>query len=104
MTNTVINNNIFQTPDIEFRSYDGSGNNLNNLNYGVAGTALFNKAPLDYGDGYASPAGADRENPRIISNTVAEQNENTTSDRSLTNIIWAFGQFLDHDLTLVCRP
>ncbi len=101
MTNTVINNNIFQTPDIEFRSYDGSGNNLNNPNYGAVGTALVNKAPLDYGDGYASPAGADRVNPRIISNTIAQQNQNIDSDRGLTNTIWAFGQFLDHDLSLV---
>ena len=101
MTNTIINNNIFQNPDIEFRSFDGSQNNLTNPDYGVAGSSLLNKAPLEYGDGYSFPAGVDRENPRVISNAIADQNEDIPSDRALTNLIWAFGQFLDHDLDLV---
>ncbi|MDJ0649992.1 MAG: peroxidase family protein [Xenococcaceae cyanobacterium MO_188.B19] len=101
MTNTIINNNIFENPNKEFRSFDGSGNNLNNLDYGMAGNPLLDKAPLEYGDGYSSPAGEDRANPRTISNTIAEQTEDTPSDRGLTNLIWAFGQFVDHDLDLV---
>ncbi len=93
MTNTIINNNIFENYNKEFRSFDGSGNNLNNLDYGMAGNPLLDKVPLEYGDGYSSPAGEDRANPRTISNTIAKQTEDTPSDRGLTNLIWAFGQF-----------
>lgn len=101
MTNTIINNNIFQNLDIEFRSFDGNGNNLSNPNYGITGATLLNKAPLNYGDDYSSPAGEDRPNPRTISNAIAQQTEDTPSNKGLTNTIWVFGQFLDHDLTLV---
>ncbi len=101
MTDNVIYNNPFNVIGYEFRSFDGTGNNENNFELGSAGAALINIAPLDYGDGFSTPSGANRANPRVISNLVADQTENIPSDRGLTNLIWAFGQFLDHDLDLV---
>lgn len=101
MTETLINNNPFNFENLTFRSFDGTGNNLHNFHYGSAGSPLLNIAPLDYGNGYSTPSGSDRPNPRIISNAVALQTEEVPSDRQLTNLIWAFGQFLDHDLDLV---
>ncbi len=99
--NNLINNNPFGFGNPEFRSFDGTGNNVNNFELGSAGSAIINIAPLDYGNGFSTPSGQDRLNPRIISNILAEQTEDIPSDRGLTNLIWAFGQFLDHDLDLV---
>jgi peroxidase len=99
MTDALINNNIYQSGTTNFYSINGTNNNQTNPNYGAAGSNFLNTAPLDFGDGISSPAGADRPNPRVISNTLAQQNENIQSDRGLSNLIWVFGQFLDHDIT-----
>ena len=101
MADNLINNNPFLLGNYEFRSFDGTGNNINNLQLGSAGSAVINIAPLEYGNGYSTPSGQDRANPRAISNLLAEQTQDTPSDRGLTNLIWAFGQFLDHDLDLI---
>ena len=99
--NNLINNNPYPFSSYEFRSFNGTGNNVNNSELGSAGSAILNIAPLDYGDGFSTPSGQDRLNPRIISNRLAQQTEDIPSDRGLTNLIWAFGQFLDHDLDLI---
>ncbi|MGL5794625.1 MAG: peroxidase family protein, partial [Waterburya sp.] len=99
MSDALINNNIYQSGTTNFYSVNGTGNNQTNTNYGSTGSTFLNTAPLDFGDGISSPAGADRPNPRVISNTLAQQDENIQSDRGLTNLIWVFGQFLDHDIT-----
>lgn len=101
MSNNLINDNPFSSGRYESRSFDGTDNNRHNPEYGSAGSPLLDIAPLDYGDGYSTPSGSYRPNPRIISNSVALQTEDTPSDRNLTNFIWAFGQFLDHDASLV---
>ena len=99
--NNLINNNPYVFGNYEFRSFNGTGNNVNNFELGSAGSAILNLAPLDYGDGFSTPSGQNRLNPRIISNRLAQQTEDIPSDRGLTNLIWAFGQFLDHDLDLI---
>jgi peroxidase len=99
MSNALINNDIYQSETTNFYSINGTGNNQTNTNYGSVGSTFLNTAPLDFGDGISSPAGADRPNPRVISNTLAQQDGNIQSDRGLTNLIWVFGQFLDHDIT-----
>lgn len=100
MNTTTINNDIFSLGIRNFYSIDGTDNNQTNPDYGAVGSNLLNTAPLDYGDRISSPAGADRPNSRVISNTLAQQDEIIPSDRGLTNFIWAFGQFLDHDIVL----
>ena len=99
MSDHLINNN-FDLESEEIRSIDGTENNLEYPDRGAAGSPLRNVAPLDYEDGYSTPAGSDRPNPRVISNELAQQDEPINSDRGLTNFIWAFGQFVDHDLDL----
>ena len=101
MTENLINNNPFASDNLPIRSFDGTGNNLQNFHYGSVGSPLLDIAPLDYENGYSTPSGSDRPNPRTISNAVALQTGEVPSDRQLTNLIWAFGQFLDHDLDLV---
>lgn len=77
-----------------------ANNNLNNPDYGSVNSNLLNIADLDYGDRISSPAGVERPNPRVISNTLGGQEGAVSSDRGLTNFSWAFGQFVDRDLVL----
>ncbi|ELS01276.1 heme peroxidase family protein [Xenococcus sp. PCC 7305] len=101
MTNNLIDNNPFDSENFVVRSIDGIGNNLQHFDYGSAGTPLLDIANTDYSNGYSTPSGGDRPNPRTISNAVALQVGDVASDRNLSNFIWAFGQFVDHDLDLV---
>lgn len=101
MSNHIINNDIFTSGEVEFRTIDGSNNNLTHPEYGSRGSALLEDVPLDYGDDIGTPGGENRANPRTISNAVGEQTEDIPSQKGLTNLIWAFGQFVDHDLDLV---
>src|SRR5689334_18463076 len=67
---------------VDFRSIDGTGNNLANPDWGSAGADLLRVAPADYTDGISTPAGADRPSARLISNTVADQGDaDIISDR-----------------------
>jgi hypothetical protein len=84
-----------------FRSIDGSGNNLANADWGSAGTDLLRQGPAAYADGVSLPAGADRPSAREISNTiVAASEEGTINDRELSAFVYAWGQFIDHDMDL----
>lgn len=84
---------------LSVRSYDGSGNNLTNPLWGTPGTDFLRLAPAEYGDGISTPAGADRPSARAISNSVADQgSQEILSDRSLSAMMYAWGQFIDHDL------
>jgi len=40
-------------------------------------------------------------NPRQISNIISNQNKNTSNAKGLSDMFWLWGQFLDHDITLV---
>src|SRR5262249_50981833 len=83
------------------RSVDGTENNETNPLWGSAGSDLLRLAPADYADGLSAPAGTDRPSARVISNTIADQADaDITSDRNLSAMIYAWGQFLDHDLDL----
>src|SRR5438067_2306299 len=83
-----------------FRSYDGTGNNLAHPDWGSVNVDLLRLAPADYSDGIGSPAGAERPGARDVSNTIAAQTGDVLNDRNLSAMIYAFGQFLDHDLDL----
>ena len=43
---------------------------------------------------------ADRPNPREISNAVSQQTGDTPSPEGVSDLLWAWGQFIDHDLSL----
>ena len=79
---------------------DGAGNNLSHPDFGSAGSELLDSVPLQYGDGISTPAGQDRPNARVISNAISQQNGDIPDARGLTDLIWAWGQFLDHDISL----
>ena len=81
-------------------SVNGTGNNLAHTGWGATGVTFLRKAPADYGDGVETPAGSDRASARAISNKVSDQSDDEVNSRSLSGFVYAFGQFLDHDITL----
>lgn len=86
----------------EDRTIDGTGNNIANPTWGAADIHLIRKSFADYADGISTLAGPLRENPRVISNAVVHQNTSggmiIPDPRGLTDYVWAWGQFIDHDL------
>lgn len=82
-------------------SIDGTANNLANAQWGSTDELLLRLAKAEYGDGKSTPAGADRPSAREISNALADQgDEDIISDRNLSAMIYAWGQFIDHDIGL----
>jgi hypothetical protein len=82
------------------RSVDGSGNNEVNVNWGTPNQTFIRLAPSAYADGISEPAGADRPSPRAVSNAVAAQPENSRANRrGASDMLWQWGQFLDHDIS-----
>jgi hypothetical protein len=81
-------------------SLDGTGNNQSNLQWGAAGTAMIRKAKAGYADGISSPAGNSRPSARVISNSLSAQDESVVNNRHLSDFIYVWGQFLDHDINL----
>ena len=88
-----------QSETTQYRTIDGSGNNLGSPQMNKAGTQFVRLAPPAYADGKSSLAGSHRPNPRNISNTVHSQKELITNPDSTTNFMWLWGQFIDHDVT-----
>ena len=85
----------------DVRSIDGSGNNLVHTDWGSAGTDLLRFAPAAYADGISTPAGDDRPSARVVSNTIAAQgDEDLPNDRFTSDMLYVWGQFLDHDIDL----
>ncbi len=84
----------------EVRTYDGSNNNLANPTWGATFSEMARLAPVDYADKISTPAGADRLNPRKLSNALFAQDALLNDQLGLSDFVWVFGQFIDHDLTL----
>ncbi len=85
----------------EFRTVNGTENNLENPHWGASDTLFLRLAPSAYADGAGSPSGADRPNARTISNAIADQDDQVLMPANpATDMLWQWGQFLDHDITL----
>jgi len=84
----------------EDRSIDGTGNNLANPMMGAAHQPFDRMAPAMYGDGMDSMGGTTRPNPREISNVLCAQTDNILNASGLSDMVWLWGQFIDHDITL----
>ncbi len=84
----------------EVRSIDGTHNNLADPTLGSTDTQLRRLVNADYADGISEPNGADRPSAHEVSNIVAAQEQSVLNDRNLTDLVWQWGQFIDHDITL----
>ncbi|MDJ0837883.1 MAG: peroxidase family protein [Acidobacteriota bacterium] len=83
-----------------YQTIDGTGNNVNNPEWGSAGEELLRRVPSAYADGISEPSGPLRPGARYISNLVIAQDSSVLSTVRLSDIAWLWGQFLDHDLDL----
>lgn len=84
----------------ELRSYNGGNNNRAQPAWGQAGTSFRRRTTVAYADGLDSPAGADRPSARRVSNRIAAATGSRPNSRNLSDYLWQWGQFLDHDLDL----
>lgn len=85
----------------EFRTIDGSGNNLSNPDYGRANIELLRLLGNAYDDGISTPRGGDPSSlpsARSISNVVADQTQSVANFLGASDWLWQWGQFVDHDL------
>jgi hypothetical protein len=85
----------------EYRSIDGSGNNLDYPDWGSADSMLLRMMDSAYDDGLSAPSGVDRPGPRCISNGIFEQLDLMPNSVDASDMLWQWGQFIDHDITLV---
>lgn len=92
---------IAQADSVEYRTFDGTANNPINPSYGNAGQPLLRMSGVAYDDGTSTPSGSTRSSPRIISNVVVAQDGSIPSSSMTSDMVWQWGQFLDHDLDLV---
>lgn len=81
-------------------SIDGSGNNVNRVNWGRADTPFIRLAAAEYRDGRSVLAGARRPSARQISNFAHVTNRPAPLGAAVSDMFWQWGQFLDHDITL----
>ncbi len=83
------------------RTFDGSNNNLANPDYGAVESEMVTKVSNGFGDYISTPGGTDRPHPRTISNDLFAQNGVLSDPLNLSDFLWVYGQFIDHDVTLV---
>ncbi len=82
------------------RTINGLYNNPVNPTWGSAGSNVIISTTLAYTDSISSPSGLDRPNPRVISNEIFAQHGVANDPLGLSAYAWAWGQFIDHDITL----
>lgn len=82
-----------------FRAIDGRNNNLQNPLVGATGIQLIRLSAAAYADG-VSALDDTRANPRDVSNAICAQEGSRPNAQNVTDFLWQWGQFLDHDLDL----
>ena len=86
-----------------FRSYDGKFNNLerSKTDWGAADIILYRELPAAYSStGMNAMTGVNRPSARKISNVVIDEPVTQFNTRHLSTLVYQWGQFLDHDMTL----
>jgi len=80
-------------------SINGSGNNLADPSAGAVGTDETRIGPANFAPGTSdTPVGG--PDPRVISNTIMANDTNANDPGGRSAYIYAFGQFVDHDIDL----
>ena len=87
----------------DYRTIDSIGNNGLIADRGAADSQFLRTAPSNYGDGISTPAGAGRPSAREVSNKIFAQGADQPNDAGASNLLWVWGQFLDHDIDLAAE-
>lgn len=77
-----------------YENYDGHANNLLNFTWGERNTPLLRRSPYDDTRLGTAP------NPRTISNAVCRTTVSIPNEQRLSDLMWAFGQVVDHEVDL----
>ena len=72
----------------KYRTYDGTYNNLQNINWGANGDNLQFLISPAYPDGMSAPVGMDRPNPRELSSDIFSQNRLFNDPLKLSDYCW----------------
>ena len=93
----------FDLTGVEWRTIDGTNNNLDLPSQGAAETRQIRfgygaQFPDGFGDAIITEP--QRANPRTISNTLMAQSGSIVNDRHLTDWVFQWGQWITHDLDL----
>ena len=88
-----------------YRSYDGRNNNITssaNALFGAADIPLYRELASAYASGDTKNAmgGVSRPSARQISNAVIDEPVTQINTRHLSTLVYQWGQFLDHEITL----
>jgi hypothetical protein len=89
-----------EQPTGRYRSIDGTGNHETHFWLGAANTTLRRLLDVDYGDGVASMGGSTRPSPREVSNAMCADSARPPNALGASDLLWQWGQFLDHDIDL----
>lgn len=85
----------------EVRAINGNNNNLAHPDWGTPGSHLLREASgTHYADGISTMARPSGPSPRAVSNAVFPQQGLLPNHLGISDYIWTFGQFLDHDFSL----
>ena len=82
------------------RSYNGENNNLNHQEWGAAVSHFKTYMEVGFSDSISLPGGQNRPNPRAISNALGSQDRFMPNEKGLSDMVWGWGQFIDHDINL----
>ena len=96
---TAINDPRVGFDNVVSYSIDGSGNNPTDSTLGAAGTDEARIAPANFAPG-TTDTPVDGTNPRVISNVIFANDQNANDPGGRSAYMYAFGQFVDHDIDL----
>lgn len=100
VTPTQLSSAILYYSSLDFQRYDGVGNNLQNPSWAAADILLTRISGAYYDPAtQVAVRGASNPNPRIVSNAIC-QGVSGPSARRLSDMAWAWGQFLDHEIDI----
>lgn len=88
------------TPRTRYRSIDGSGNGSPSSTINAVGSDFSRLGPARFADGVKSMISGD-PNARMISNVVVAGQGEVANAEGLSGMMYAWGQFIDHDLDLM---
>jgi peroxidase len=86
-------------PGVAYRSFDGTGNRSGEDEFNVTGSDFIRLGQAHFSDG-VSALRSDLPNARTISNLVVSGKGDTPNAEGLSAMMYAWGQFIDHDINL----